>query len=157
MARSIQVVLTQDLPNVGTSGELVRVRPGYARNFLIPRGLAVVATNDNVARLEHAKRVAEARATKLRTEAEKLAKELSAVKLKISSPVGEGDKLYGSVGSRDVADALAEQSIDVDRRKIIMEPIKELGVHPITIKVATGVDATLQLEVVAKGGGVAVG
>ncbi len=150
MARTVQVVLTQELPNVGNSGELVRVRPGYARNFLIPRGLAVIATRDNVARLEHDRRVAETRAAKLRGEAEQLAVELNKVKIKLSCSVGEGDKLYGSVGSRDIAEALAEKGHDIDRRKIIIEPIKELGKHQVPIKVATGVDATIQVEVVAK-------
>ena len=150
MARTVQVVLTQELPNVGNSGELVRVRPGYARNFLIPRGLAVIATRDNVARLEHDRRVAEPRAAKLRGEAEQLAVELNKVKIKLSCSVGEGDKLYGSVGSRDIAEALAEKGHDIDRRKIIIEPIKELGKHQVPIKVATGVDATIQVEVVAK-------
>jgi large subunit ribosomal protein L9 len=153
MARNVQVVLTEDLPNVGRSGELVRVRPGYARNFLVPRGLAVMATRHNVARVEHDRRVAELRAAKLRTEAEKLSAELGTVKVSIARAVGEEEKLYGSVTSRDVADALAEQGIEIDRRKIVMDPIKELGTHAVGVKVATGVDATIQVEVVAKSDG----
>ena len=92
MATHIRVVLTDDLHNVGKSGELVKVRPGFARNYLIPRGLAVGATAGNVARIEHEKKVAELRATKTRAEAEDLAKKLSAVKVTISRPVGEGDR-----------------------------------------------------------------
>jgi large subunit ribosomal protein L9 len=150
MARNVSVILTEDLPNVGQSGELVRVRPGFARNFLIPRGLAVTATTDNVAKLEHDRRVAELRAAKLRGEAEKVAAEIGKSKVTIGCPVGEGDKLYGSVGARDVADALAQQGIEIDRRKIIMEPIREIGSHAVQIKVASGVDATVNVDVVAK-------
>jgi large subunit ribosomal protein L9 len=150
MARNVRVILTEDLPNVGQSGELVRVRPGFARNFLLPRGLAVIATTDNVAKLEHDRRVAEARAAKLRSEAEQLAGQISKVQLTIGRTVGEENKLYGSVGARDVAEALAEQGVDIDRRKIIMEPIKELGAYEVSVKVATGVDATVKVEVVAK-------
>ena len=83
MARSVQVVLTEDLPNVGQSGELVRVRPGYARNFLIPRGLAALATKDNVGRIEHEKRVAQLRALKVRAEAQELAKKLDGTKITV--------------------------------------------------------------------------
>lgn len=150
MARNVRVILTEDLPNVGQSGELVKVRPGFARNFLIPRGLAVMATTDNVAKLEHDRRVAEARAAKLRGEAEQLAVEIGKAKVTIGCPVGEGDKLYGSVGARDVADALATKGIEIDRRKIIMEPIKELGSHSVHVKIAAGVDATVNVDVVAK-------
>jgi len=147
------VVLTEDLPHVGQTGQLVRVRPGYARNFLIPRGLAVLATRDNVARVEHDRRVAELRAAKLRAEAEQTAVELGKVSVSIARAVGEEDKLYGSVTSRDIFEALAEKGIDVDRRKIVTEPIKELGTHPVQIKIASGVDATIQVEVVAKAEG----
>lgn len=150
MARNIRVILTEDLPNVGKSGELVKVKPGFARNFLVPRGLAALASSDNVRKIEHDRRVAELRAAKLRGEAEKLASELGKVKLTIARPVGEGDKLYGSVGARDVADALAEQGFEIDRRKILVDTIKELGSFAVPIKVATGVDANVQLEVVRK-------
>lgn len=150
MARNVQVILTEELPNVGQSGELVKVRPGFARNFLVPRGLAVMANADNVAKLEHDRRVAEARAAKLRGEAEKFAAELKKIKLTISCSAGEENKLYGSVGTRDVADALAEKGHEIDRRKLIMEPIKELGSYEVQIKVASGVDATIGVEVVAK-------
>jgi large subunit ribosomal protein L9 len=150
MARNVQVVLTEDLPNVGNSGELVRVRPGFARNFLIPRGLAAMATKDNVKRIEHEKRVARARAVKHRAAAEELAGKLSSVKLKLEAQVGEEEKLYGSITSRDIEEALAGQGFEIDRRKIVMDPIKELGEHAIAIKIAGGVDANISLEVVPK-------
>jgi large subunit ribosomal protein L9 len=150
MATHLHVVLTEDLPNVGKSGELVRVRPGYARNFLLPRGLAAVATPDNVRRLEHEKRVASQRAAKVRAQAEDLAGKLAAVKLVIGAQVGAESKLYGSVTSRDVQEALAKQGFEIDRRKIAMDPIKELGVFKVGLHVASGVDATIDVEVVAK-------
>src|SRR5882757_3558742 len=99
MATHIHVVLTDDLQNIGKSGELVRVRPGYARNYLVPRGLAISATKENVARIEHEKKVVEARNAKLKSEAQQLADKLKAVKITIERPVGEGDRLYVLVTS----------------------------------------------------------
>lgn len=148
MARTVQVVLTDDLPNVGKSGELVKVRPGFARNFLIPRGLAAAATLRNVAQIEHNKRVAASRAAKLKSEAQELASRLTNVRVQLKAAVGEGEKLYGSITSRDVEEGLAAQGFQVDRRKIIMEPIKVLGSQEIFIKVASGVDAKILVEVI---------
>lgn len=150
MAHHIHVVLTDDLPNVGKSGELVRVRPGYARNYLIPRGLAIGATASNVARVEHEKKVAEARAAKNKSEAEQLAAKLNTVKLTISRPVGEGDRLYGAVTSRDVEEALASQGHTVDKRRIVMEPIKALGTSTVQIRLATNVTANIEVTVAKK-------
>src|SRR3954453_19303111 len=113
MAHHIHVVLTEDIGNLGKSGELVRVRPGFARNYLVPRGLAIGATAENVARIEHEKKVAASKAQKARSEAEQLAQKLAAVKVKIERPVGEGDRLYGSVTSRDIEEALAAQGFAV--------------------------------------------
>jgi large subunit ribosomal protein L9 len=150
MARNLQVVLTEDLPSVGQSGGLVRVRPGFARNFLIPRGLAAIATKDNVKRIEHEKRVALGRAVKQRASAEELAGKLGNLKLTIGAQVGEEDKLYGSISSRDVEEALIEKGFEIDRRKIVFDTIKELGSFEAKIRVASGVDATVKVEVVAK-------
>lgn len=150
MARHIQVILTDDLPNVGNNGELARVRPGYARNFLIPRGLATLATKDNVKRVEHDKRVAQARATKARSAAQDLATKLKSVRLQLSVQVGEENRIYGSVTSRDIEAALADKGFEIDRRKIMIEPIKELGTHTVPIKIASGVDVVVEVEVVAK-------
>jgi large subunit ribosomal protein L9 len=150
MASHIRVVLTDDLHNIGKSGDLVKVRPGFARNFLIPRGLAVGASARNVARIEHEKRVAEARAAKQQAEAVAQAEKLSAVKLTISRPVGEGDKLYGSVTSRDVEEALASLGHSVDKRRIVMDALKALGTYPVTIRLATQVTATIEVTVAKK-------
>lgn len=151
MAHHINVVLTEDLANLGKIGELVRVRPGYARNYLIPRGLAIGATAENVSRIEHEKRVAEAKSAKAKTEAAELAQKLGAVKLKIERPVGEGERLYGSVTTRDIEEALAAQGFAVDRRRITLEPIKSLGVHHVTIRLGTSINATVEVSVVKKG------
>jgi large subunit ribosomal protein L9 len=150
MATHIHVVLTEDISNVGKSGELVKVRPGYARNFLVPRGLAVSATQENVARIEHEKKVAGARSAKTLKEAQELAQKLQSVKLTITRPVGEGDRLYGSVTSRDIEEALKAQGFVVDRRRIEIEPLKALGTFQVPIRLATSVSATVEVTVSAK-------
>lgn len=150
MATHLHVVLTEDIPNVGKSGELVKVRPGFARNFLVPRGLAVGATATNVARIEHEKKVAEIRAGKLKGEAQALADKLSSVKVTLLRPVGEGQKLYGSVTSRDVELALADQGYKVDRRRMTLEPIKALGTYSVPVRLATDISATIEVTVSAK-------
>ena len=150
MAHYINVVLTEDLANLGKTGELVRVRPGYARNYLIPRGLAIGATAENVARIEHEKKVAASKASKAKAEAESLAQKLASVKVKLERPVGEGDRLYGSVTSRDIEEALAAKGFSVDRRRIAVEPIKALGAHSVTIRLGTAISATIEVNVVKK-------
>lgn len=151
MAIYVHVVLTEDLPNVGKSGELVKVRPGFARNFLVPRGLAVSATQENVARIEHEKKVAESRAAKVLREAQELAQKLASVKLTITRPVGEGDRLYGSVTPRDIEEALKSQGYVVDRRRIETDALKSLGTFQVPIRLATSVSATVEVTVAAKG------
>lgn len=149
MARSVQVVLREDLPNVGDSGEVVKVKPGYARNFLIPRGLAAMATQGNVKQIEHEKRVALARAAKQREVAKEVAKKLEEVRVTLSAKVGEEQKLFGSVTSRDIEEGLAKLGFEIDRRKILLgEPIKELGSRKVPLKIAAGVDAEILVEVI---------
>ncbi len=151
MAHHINVVLTEELGNLGKIGELVRVRPGYARNYLIPRGLAIGATAENVRRIEHEQRVAAAKSAKAKAEATDLAAKLGSVKVTIERPVGEGDRLYGSVTSRDIEEALAAQGYAIDRRRIASEPIKTLGTHSVTVRLGTSISATVQVSVVKKG------
>lgn len=146
----VQVVLRDDIENLGRSGDLVRVKPGYARNYLVPRGLAAFATRGNVAQIEHEKRVALALAAKQRAAAEARAAELSALTVEIAAQAGETEKLFGSVGTRDIAQALAKKGFEVDRKKILLdEPIKELGEHEVTIKLGSEVQATIKVRVVA--------
>ncbi|HJL15875.1 MAG TPA: 50S ribosomal protein L9 [Sandaracinaceae bacterium LLY-WYZ-13_1] len=147
---SVNVVLRDDVENLGRSGELVSVKPGYARNYLIPRGLAAIATHGNVKQIEHEKEMAIKRAAKQRAGAEKQAAELSAVSVEIEAQAGDTGKLFGSVGSKDIAEALAAKGVEVDRKKLLLdEPIKELGEHEVKLKLGYEVNATITVNVVA--------
>lgn len=148
---TIQVILHQDLKNLGKSGELVRVRPGYARNYLIPRSLAVPATVHNVKQVEHQQRISSAAAAKSRAEATTLADKISAVTVTITRKVGEEDRLFGSVTTKDIATALKEKGFDVDRKRIeLREPIRSAGTFPVTLKLQGDVTATFKVEVARK-------
>lgn len=145
----IQVVLREPVKNLGKSGELVRVRPGYARNFLVPRLLAVYATEKNVSRLEHEKREAVARAAKLKAEAEATSGKLSGVTVTIKTSVGSDDRMYGSVTTKDIAAALAAAGHTVDRRKLeLKDAIRTLGTHDVSVRLAPEVVATFKVAVV---------
>ncbi len=149
MATQIHVVLQQDVQNLGKSGDLVRVRPGYARNFLIPRGLAMPATAGNVARIEDLRQRARARAAKELTQAQETAKKLESLSVKIARAVGEENKMYGSVTSKDVEEAFAAIGVEIDRKKIALaDPIKTLGLSEVLIKLHHDVTAKLRVEVV---------
>jgi large subunit ribosomal protein L9 len=145
----MQVILRDDMDNLGKSGEVVNVKPGYARNFLLPRGHAIKATAGDIKRVEHEKRVIAARTAKMAKEAQAEADKLSQVSVSISRAVGEEDKLYGSVTSRDIAEALAGKGVKVDSKKIhLEEPIKTLGMTEVQVKLGRGVNATIKVWVV---------
>ncbi len=149
MAATIQVVLQSDVTNVGTSGELVKVRPGYARNFLIPRALAVPATTAAVNRIKHDKAVALAKSEKLRKEARELADKISKLEIKLTHRVGEDGKLFGSVTTKDIEAAVKAKGLDIDRKKMhLADPIKAVGTFEIPVKLFADVTATLKVEVV---------
>jgi large subunit ribosomal protein L9 len=149
---TIQVILQQDLKNLGTSGVLVRVRPGYARNYLIPRSLAMPATVHNVKQVEHQQRISAAAAAKSRSEATALAEKINAVTVTITRKVGEEDRLFGSVTTKDIATALKEKGFEVDRKRIeLAEPIRTAGTFPVTVKLLGDVTATFKVEVTRKG------
>ncbi|WP_394838824.1 50S ribosomal protein L9 [Pendulispora rubella] len=151
MPATIQVILQQDVPNVGTSGELVKVRPGFARNYLLPRQLAVPATVAQVHRVEHEKAVALAKAEKLKKESRELAEKLNALDIKIARAVGEDDKLFGSVTAKEIHAAVEAQGVKFDRKKLVLgEPLKALGQVQVPVKLLTDVVATLKVEVVKK-------
>src|SRR4029078_12867324 len=136
----MQVILRDDLDNLGKSGEVVNVKPGYARNYLFPRGLAVKATATDVPRVEHEKRVLACRPSKLAKEAAAEAERLSQVSVSIARAVGEEDKLFGSVTSRDISEALAAQGVNIDSKKLHLdEPIKTLGMVEVPVKLGRGV------------------
>ena len=149
----MRIILREDRENLGKAGEVVSVRPGYGRNYLLPAGLAVPATEKDEARLQHEKRVIAARVSKLAKEMQSEADRLSQVSVTLSRAVGEEDKLYGSVTNRDVAEALAEQGIKLDARKIQLdEPIKALGMTEVIVKMGHDVTAKLKVWVVKKEG-----
>jgi large subunit ribosomal protein L9 len=151
MPANIQVILQQDVDKLGKSGELVRVRPGFARNFLLPRQLAVTATTAAVKRIEHEKQVALAKAEKGKKEAREIAAKVDALSIKLSLKAGEDGKLFGSVGTKDLEHAIAAQGLKIDRKKIhLAEPIKQVGSYEIPVKLVSDVAATLKVEVVAK-------
>ena len=147
----MQLILKEDLDNLGKSGEVVTVKEGYGRNYLLPRGLAVVATEDDLARVAHDKRVIAARTAKMAKESQAEADRLGQVTVSIARAVGEEDKLFGSVTSRDIAEALAEQKVIVDSKKIhLEEPIKTLGMTEVPIRLGHGVIAKVKVWVVKK-------
>ncbi len=147
----MQVILKEDLDNLGQSGEVVSVKEGYGRNYLLPRGLAVLATADDVARVAHEKRVIAARTAKLAKETQAEADRLGQVTVSIARAVGDEDKLFGSVTSRDIAEALADQKVTIDAKKIHLdEPIKTLGMTEVSIKLGQGVTAKIKVWVVKK-------
>jgi len=149
---AMKVILREDVPNVGRSGELVNVKPGFGRNYLLPRKLAVLANESNVAQLEHDRAVISARQAKLRGNAEEQAKRINAVSVTIGRKVGEQDKLFGSVTALDIAEALAAKGQKVDRRHIhLPEPIKTVGSHEVEIRLHRDVAAKIKVEVVPEG------
>lgn len=151
MPATIQVILQHDVKNVGNSGELVRVRPGFARNFLIPRDLAVPATTAAVNRIAHEKSVAVAKAEKAKKEARELAAKLEGLVVTLARPVGDEDRLFGSVTSKDVHAAVKAKGFDLDRKQLhLAEPIKALGTTEVPVKLLGDIGATIKVEVVKK-------
>jgi large subunit ribosomal protein L9 len=147
----MKLILIEDVYNLGKSGELVTVKPGYGRNYLLPRGFAKAASAANVRQLNHEKAVIELRQAKLKGTAEAEAKKLSAVSVKITRKVGEQDKLYGSVTALDIAEALAAQGHKLDRRHLHMpDPIKAVGSHEVEVRLHRDVIAKIKVEVVGE-------
>ena len=148
---AMQLILTQDVDNLGSAGELVSVKNGFGRNYLLPQGLALSATKRNVKRLEHDKAVIERRVARQRTESESLAARINGMTLQFERLVGEGDKMFGSVTARDLASQLEVAKIVVDPRKIdLPEAIKAIGKYEADVKLSGGVIATLKFWVVGK-------
>jgi large subunit ribosomal protein L9 len=150
MAGAIRIVLQKQVDNLGSSGDVVKVRPGYARNFLIPRGLGLPATVGNLARVGELKSKAAEEAAQVRAEAEALKQKLEAVSVKISRQVGEENKMYGSVTSRDIEEAYeSAHRLSFDRRKLALpEPIRTLGLSEVSLQLHKDVRAVLRVEVV---------
>ena len=151
MATTIQVILQTDVTNVGSSGDLVKVRPGFARNYLLPRSLAVPATTAHVNRLNHDKAVAVAKHEKTKKEFQALADKINKLQIKMARSVGEDDKLFGSVTAKEIENAVKAAGVEIDRKKMhLAEPLKTLGSFEIPVKLMADVTATLKVEVVKK-------
>jgi len=147
----MKLILREDVYNLGKGGELVEVKPGYGRNFLIPRGLAVLANPKNIREVEHQKSVAAAKAAKLKASAEAVARRLSETPLSFKRKVGEQDKLYGSVTAMDLAEALAGRGVQIDRRAIdLPEPLKTLGDFEVGVKLHSDVVGKVKVKVEAE-------
>lgn len=149
----MEVILKEDIVNLGKMGEVVRVRDGYARNYLLPRGLVLVANKKNLKGFEHQKRVIGAQRERVVKQAQGLSDKLAAVSLVIAVKTGEEGKLFGSVTNMDIERALREKGFDIERRKIHLdEPIKNLGDFEVPIRLAADVTATVKVSVVPEEG-----
>jgi large subunit ribosomal protein L9 len=147
----MKVILTKDLENVGKAGALVDVKPGFGRNYLLPRQLAMPATAKNIRQLDHDKAGILARAARQRSSMDAMAKKISAIALKFSRKAGEQDKLFGSVTSKDVHERLVEQGYEIDRRQIhLPEPLKTIGDHEVEVKLHPDVTAKLKVTIAAE-------
>ncbi|HEY6098326.1 MAG TPA: 50S ribosomal protein L9 [Anaeromyxobacter sp.] len=147
----MKVILREDVENLGKGGEVVDVKPGYGRNFLLPRGLAVLANPKNVREVEHQKQIASAKAAKQKASAEAVAKRLADTPVVLRRKVGEQDKLYGSVTALDVAEALAARGLQVDRRSIdLADPIKTVGDFEVPVKLHREVVGKAKVKVEAE-------
>jgi large subunit ribosomal protein L9 len=145
----IEVILREDVKSLGKAGEMVRVKPGYARNFLLPQGLAFEATEGNKKRIAAETRARGVRNQAERAEAERAAATLGGVALTLTGKAGDEGKLFGSITAQDIADALAAQGHQVDRRRIELEhPIKTLGQHTVGVRLHQDVHAEVRVSVV---------
>jgi large subunit ribosomal protein L9 len=150
----MEVILKEDVTNLGKIGEVVRVRDGYARNYLLPRGLVLVANKKNIKAFEHQKKLVTDQKQKTMRRAQAVADELAGVSLTIRMRTGEEGKLFGSVTNIQIEKALKARGLDVDRRKIHLdEPIKTLGEYEIPIRLSADLTVPLKLAVVSEGGG----
>ena len=145
----MQVILTEDVANLGEMGEVVTVTPGYGRNFLIPKGLALPATNSNARQLQHQMQQIEIRKEQQREAARAMLGEIDNISVTIPMRAGDNDKLFGSVTNRQIAEVLEQQGHDIERRRIeLSRPINELGIYTVPIKLASGIYAHVRVWVV---------
>jgi large subunit ribosomal protein L9 len=145
----MKVILTQDIAGLGSIGDLITVKDGFGRNYLVPQGKAIQATSQSMKKLEHQKRQIREKIDKAKREAERLAARIESVSCTVAKAVGEEDKLFGSVTGMDIEASLKLEGVEIDRKKInLPEPIKSLGIYNIPIKLHPEVTATLKLWVV---------
>jgi large subunit ribosomal protein L9 len=144
----MELILREEVPHLGSIGDVVKVKPGYARNYLLPRALAILANPRNRGSLEHDKRLIAEKRQRALTAAQSEAQRISSLKLRITARVGQEGKLYGSVTNLDIERALTEQGVTIERRRIRLgEPIKQVGDHQVTVHLGVGVDANLTVRV----------
>lgn len=149
----MEVILREDVPSLGIIGEVVKVKPGYARNYLFPQGLAVPADRRNLARLEHEKALIELKKQRERGTYERLAESLKGLRLEVEARAGKTGKLFGSVTNIDVCRLIQEKGLDIDRRRIeLKEPIKDIGEFQVLVRVGQDITTTVTLVVKAEGG-----
>jgi large subunit ribosomal protein L9 len=147
----MEVILREDVQSLGKAGEMVRVKPGYARNFLLPKGLAFEATEGNKKRIAAESKARETKLASEKAEAAALATKLGAATVSLKGKAGEEGKLFGSITAQDIADGLAAQGLEVDRRRIELEhPIKTLGFHSVAVRLHPDVHAEVKVNVVAE-------
>jgi large subunit ribosomal protein L9 len=148
----MEVILREHVENLGNRGDVVKVANGYARNFLLPRKLALPVNEQNRKQIERERKVAEARELAERQDAEGVALKLAAVEIVLARRVGEHDALYGSVTSADIAEALAEKQFDIEKRKIVLaDPLKQVGEFEVAIKIHRDVPAHVKVKIVPLG------
>jgi large subunit ribosomal protein L9 len=146
----MKVILRRDMDELGLEGTVVNVKEGYARNYLIPKGIALVADNRNIKLVEMQKKKIEVKRLKAKEDAEKVAKDLEEVVITISQKVGEENKLYGSVTGMDIADEMEKKGISIDRKKIVLDkPIKTLGEFDVKVKLHPLVVGSIKVTVIA--------
>jgi large subunit ribosomal protein L9 len=149
MGSLIKLILREDVLNLGEAGDVVKTKPGFARNYLLPQGKAEFATEAKVQQLEHQRRVIEAKRAKDLSDLKGVDKKIRSLKLEIAAKAGEEGKLFGSVTTQQIAKLMAEKGVEMDRRKIdLSEPIKTLGEHTIAIKLDRQVPSEIKLVVV---------
>lgn len=147
----IELILRENVPSLGKAGDMVRVKSGYARNFLLPHGLAFEATEGNKKRMAAVARVQQAKEAQERTEAQSLADRLSAVSLSFAAKAGEDGKLFGSITSGDIAEQLHANGFAIDKRKIELEhPLKQAGEHAVSVRLHHDVHAQLKVTITAE-------
>jgi large subunit ribosomal protein L9 len=144
----MKVILKENIETLGHIGDVVKVAPGYARNYLLPKGFALVASEKNTKALEHAKRQLEYKKNKVLEQARQLGAKIESLAINLTHQAGEEGKLFGSVTNMDLAELLKAQGVDMDRKKIVLaEPIKQLGEYAVSVKVHPEVTATLKVTV----------
>ena len=149
----VRVILSEEISGLGSAGDLVDVKPGFARNYLIPKGMALLATEAQVKELEHHRRIIAEKNAQRVAEFEGDKQRIEKLELEVEAQAGAEGKLFGSVTSRDIAALLKEQGVEIDRRKLALpEPIKTTGEHEVTLKLHSEVTATVHLTVTGVGG-----